>query len=106
MRFNRHRYEDMSRSSIQRDFQRPQYLENCKPASNDKEKRVLCVGENSQYYRLRRYVEGRLVRIVSFSEYGWECEFVYDKDRKALNAAAGWDDRKKTYILDFTKFSE
>lgn len=105
-------YGAISRSSIKRDFQRiqrcpgrekRQQIEN--PPEINAERRVLFVGENSSYYKLRSFIVGKLVRLVQKSSIGgWVCEFVHDGDRKAINHAAGWSDNKKQYLLDCVKF--
>lgn len=105
-------YGAISRASIKRDFQRVQrYPEREKrreienPPEINAEIRVLFVGENSGYYKLRSFIVGKLVRLIEQSSMGgWICEFVHDDDRKAINAAAGWSDRKKQYLLDYVKF--
>lgn len=104
-------YGAISRSSIKRDFQRVQrcperekrqQIEN--PPEINAERRVLFVGENSSYYKLRSFIVGKLVRLVQKSSVGgWVCEFVHDDDRKAINASAGWSDNKKQYLLDCVK---
>ena len=69
------------------------------------ERRVLFVGENSSFYKLRSFVVGKLVRLIRQSNVGgWIVEFVHDDDRKAINHAAGWSDMKKEYLLDGVKF--
>lgn len=105
-------YGAISRRSIQNDFKRVQrYPEREKrpqienPPEINAERRVLFVGENSSYYKLRSFIVGKLVRLVQKSSVGgWVCEFVYDDDRKAINHAVGWSDNKKQYLLDCVKF--
>lgn len=102
----------ISRASIKRDFQRVQrypkegkrpQIEN--PPEINAERRVLFVGENSSYYKMRSFIVGKLVRLVQESSVGgWVCEFVHDDDRKAINNAAGWSDSKKQYLFDCIKF--
>lgn len=104
-------YGAISRRSIRSDLRRGQIypekekrpqIEN-QPEINA-ERRVLFVGENSSYYKLRTYLVGKLVRLKAKSNYGgWICEFVHDADRIALNKAAGWCE-KKEYLLDCVKF--
>lgn len=102
-------YGAISRRSIKSDFKtyserekRPQ-IEN--PPEINAERRVLFVGENSSYYKLRSFLVGKLVRLVEESSVGgWVCEFVHDDDRRSINNAAGWSDRKKQYLLDCVKF--
>lgn len=105
-------YGAISRSSIKKDFQRVQrYPAEGKrpqignPPEINAERRVLFVGENSGYYKLRSFIVGKLVRLVQKSSVGgYVCEFVHDDDRKAINQAAGWSDNKKQYLLDCVKF--
>lgn len=102
----------ISRASIKRDFQRVQrYPEREKrreiansPEINS-ERRIIFVGENSSYFKLRALLLGRHVRLVEQSSVGgWVCEFVRDDDRQALNAAAGWSESKDRYLFDNVKF--
>ena len=105
-------YGAISRQSIKNDFRRAQtyparekrqQIEN--PPEINSERRVLFVGENSSYYKLRSYLVGKLVRLIEQSSVGgWVCEFVHDDDRKAINHAAGWSELKNTYLLDCVKF--
>lgn len=95
-------YGAISRRSIKSDFRRVQtYSEREKrpqienPPEINAERRVLFVGENSSYYKLRSFLVGKG---------GWVCEFVHDDDRRAINNAAGWSDHKKQYLLDCVKF--
>lgn len=105
-------YGAIARRSVRKDFarvpmhpkgeKRPE-IENL-PEINA-ERRVVFVGENSSYYKLRSFVLGKLVRLKEKSSYGgWLCEFVHDDDRKAINNAAGWSDYKTEYLLDCVKF--
>lgn len=64
-------YGAISRRSIQNDFKRVQrYPEREKrpqienPPEINAERRVLFVGENSSYYKLRSFIVGKLVRLV------------------------------------------
>lgn len=105
-------YGAISRRSTKRDCKRVQmYPERGKRPQIEKspeinsERRVLFVGENSSYYKLRSYLVGKLVRLIEQSSVGgWVCEFVHDDDRKAINHAAGWSELKNTYLLDCVKF--
>lgn len=111
-------YGAISRRSIQNDFKRYKGTRKGRNARKSKirpqientpeinaERRVLFVGENSSYYKLRSFIVGKLVRLVQKSSVGgWVCEFVHDDDRKAINHAAGWSDNKKQYLLDCVKF--
>lgn len=86
----------ISRSSIKKDFQRVQRY----PAE---EKRP----QIEEFPKIN--AERRIIHISEVSGYAvggnsWYCEFVHDDDRKALNMAAGWSDKKKLYLLDCVKF--
>ena len=105
-------YGAISRLSVKSDFKtvqryterekRPQ-IEN--PPEINAERRVLFVGENSSYYKLRSFLLGKLVRLIEKSSMGsWLCEFVHDNDRRAINKAADWSDEKRQYLLDSVKF--
>ena len=68
-------------------------------------RRVVSVGEDSSYYKLRSHMAGKLVRLVKQSSVGgWVCEFVREENRQAINRAAGWSDAKTQYLLDCVKF--
>ena len=76
--------------------------------SPDNPCRVASINPNCQYAKLARFFVGKLVRQVTKtgigdSTTGWY-EFVHDEDRKALNEAAGWSDRKNRYLLERPKF--
>lgn len=105
-------YGAISRSSIKKDFQRVQtYPKEEKrreiedlPKINA-ERRVIFVG--GEYSKYARYIVGKLVRLKEKSNVGgnsWYCEFVHDDDRKALNTAAGWSDKKREYLFEGLKF--
>lgn len=104
----------ISRRSIKRDFQRVQtYPEEQKAPQIEElpkinaERRIIHISETSAYAKFARYIVGKLVRLKEKANLGgnsWYCEFVHDDDRKALNTAAGWSDRKTTYLFDGVKF--
>lgn len=104
----------ISKASIKRDFSsnRIYHDENKMPEIKksteiNSEKRIAHISENSQYYKYARYILGKLVRVISKSQYGgnsYNCEFVFDDDRKVLNNIAGWSDKKKEYLFDGIKF--
>lgn len=82
---------ETSRRSIMRDFQRDTA-------------RIVFVGENSGYFRYRRYLLGKSVRVVKECPTGGKyCEFVNAKDSDALNTACGWSG-KRVYLFDCVKF--
>lgn len=120
MRMNkRPDYGEISRRSIQRDFQRPAYRQYLgkrdtiaekpqlnAPPQEQAERRIIFVGEQSSYFKYRTFIIGKLVRLVEKTESGgWFCEFVHDYDRQALNKAAGWNE-KKQYLFDCVKFKD
>lgn len=105
-------FSAISRRSMRRDFEMMQSTtrEEKRPQSGNLAKigdirRVVSVNDNSSYYKYRSRIEGRLVRLVEHTEYGWRCEFVNHEDRIALNAMAGWSERKDIYLFDSVKFS-
>lgn len=69
--------------------------------------RISSINPNCQYAKFARFFIGKLVKLVNKtgvgdSTTGWY-EFVFDEDRKALNEAAGWSDRKNRYLLERPK---
>lgn len=104
----------ISKRSIKRDFQRVQTYPTEQKAPQieelpkiNAERRIIHISETSGYTKFARYIVGKLVRLKEKANVGgnsWYCEFVHDDDRKALNTAAGWSDRKTTYLFDGVKF--
>lgn len=103
-------FNEIVRRSIRKDFAKANFKRNGRVPKTPHPKhtrRVVELNETSGYARLRRYVVGRLVRIVE-SGYngGYWVEFVRDADRDALNAAAGWSKDKRRFLLDGVKFDD
>lgn len=76
--------------------------------SPDNPCRIASINPNCQYERFAKFFVGKLVKRVmktgiGDSTTGWY-EFVHDEDRKTLNEAAGWSDRKNRYLLERPKF--
>lgn len=102
-----------SRLSIQRDFRNAHFRrqgreakqpETMQPKEPGVIHRVLALNERSSYAKYKRFVVGKLVRILRpASSGGYYVEFVRDEDREMLNANAGWND-KKEFLLDGAKF--
>lgn len=70
--------------------------------------RISSINPNCQYAKYAKFFVGKLVKLVNKtgvgdSTTGWY-EFLFDEDRKALNEAAGWSDRKNRYLLERPKF--
>lgn len=78
-----------------------------RPQENSR-RRIAFVGEKSDYYRYKHLLVGKMVEVVrtSLITNGYVCRFVYDEDRKKLNAFAGWSDEKKEYMFNSIKFKE
>lgn len=115
-------FEAISRRSIKRDFYPERiYLEKRKTPENansveitiekqiveGKTFRITNINPICEYAKYARFFVGRLVRLkrktgVGNSTTGWY-EFLHEKDRLALNQAAGWSDRKKEYLLEKPK---
>lgn len=114
-------FGEISRRSVARDFYPERiYIREKKIAQNENShkitcnkpetdaKRILSINPICEYARYARYFVGKLVRLVNHSGVGdsttgWY-EFVHDEDRLALNAAAGWSENKKMYLLERPKF--
>lgn len=101
-------YEDLIRRSIKKDFAKANFVKNGhapKTPHPERTKRVLDLNDKSGYTRFRRFIVGKLVRILEPASNGFWVEFVRDADRDALNAAAGWKNKSR-YLLDGVKFDE
>ena len=73
----------------------------------DTPSRISSINPNCQYAKYAKFFIGKLVKLVNKtgvgdSTTGWY-EFLFDEDRKALNEAAGWSDRKNRYLLERPK---
>lgn len=103
-------YNELVRRSIRKDFAKANFKRNGRAPKTPNPKhtrRVVELNETSGYARFRRYIVGRLVRIIE-SGYngGYWVEFVRDADRVSLNAAAGWSKDKRRFLLDGVKFDD
>lgn len=105
-------YGEIAKSSVKKDFRKfqkkpePPKVQVNEPPAVDAQRRIIQINENGEYSRYAKFIVGKLVKLVRPSLYGksWYCEFVFDEDRKALNRAAGWSDKKKEYLFDGLKF--
>lgn len=104
MRTRKIDYAEVSRRSIKRDFQTITTRAAVVQHKDSDVKRVLSISEYSAYAKYKRYIVGKLVRIVDKGEYGNWVRFVNESDAKALNCIAGWSDAKRDYLLDGAKF--
>lgn len=99
-------YSEIVRRSIKRDFFKANFKRNARNPKTRKPKikRVIELFEGSEYYRYRKLIVGRLVRVIEQGIIGgYWVEFVNDSERDALNNAAGWKDKKR-FLLDGVKF--
>ena len=103
-------YNEVVRRSIRKDFAKANFKQMGRaprvphPMNT---KRVKAINENCEYYQLRKYFIGRLVRIVEEGgPNGVWVEFVRNYDRERLNEAAGWSDNKRKYLLHGAKFDD
>ena len=116
MRVNKRQpdYGAISRQSIKRDFQielinapGPKMPQIEKMPKINQDLRIIHINENCSYSKYARFIVGKLFRLVESNgantTTGW-FEFVFDQDRKALNAAAQWSDNKKKYFFERPKF--
>lgn len=102
-------YNELVRRSIRKDFAKANFKRRTpapKPPHPKNTKRIVAIGENCEYYKLRRFFIGRLVRIVEQAGTGVWVEFVREGDRNNLNSFAGWSDWKKKYLLQGAKFDD
>jgi len=102
-------YSEIVRRSIRKDFAKANYKRNVRAPKTPHQKntkRVLELNEFSAYAGFRRFIVGKLVRIVDRALNGCWVEFVRDADRDALNAAAGWSKDKRRFLLDGVKFDD
>ena len=100
-------YHELVRRSIRKDFAKANFARNGRAPKVPhplNTKRIVSIGEKSTYFEFRRYIVGRLVRLVNNTGGGGWYEFVNDADRVALNAAAGWSNNKRQYFFDAVKF--
>lgn len=99
-------YSELVRKSIKKDFAKANFKRNARTPKTrkPKTKRVLELFETSEYYRFRKLIVGRLVRVIEQGVIGgYWVEFVNKTDQDELNRAAGWTD-KRLFLLDGVKF--
>lgn len=103
-------YGMISRLSIQRDFRNAHFRQMLNPGDPEQEpegmsiKRVISLSDASDYAPYKRFIVGKLVRIIKPTAHnGYIVEFVNDKDSDILNGIAGWQ-KKRQYRLDGVKF--
>ena len=99
-------YFELVRRSIRKDFATANFKRKQAPKM-PAVRRVKEMTDLSGYAPQRRYFIGRLVRVVDNAyNGGYMVEFVFEKDRKAMNTAAGYSDDKRVYLLDCVKFNK
>lgn len=102
-------FEDIVRRSIRKDFANAHFKKmgtQVKTPHPINTRRIGEVLEQSDYYKFRRFLVGKLIRIIRESASGNWVEFVNDSDRQALNNAAGWSNNKRQYLLNAVKFKD
>ena len=102
-------WNEVVRTSIRKDFAKANFKRQGKAPKTPhpiKTKRVLAINERCEYYKFKKHIVGRLVRIIENAKSGVWVEFVNDEDRKNLNNAAGWSDKKCLYLLTSPKFDD
>ncbi len=102
-------YNELVRKSIRKDFAKANFKRNGRAPRVPhlkNTKRVVEITKASGYYEHRKFILGKIVRILRPGVVGgvW-IEFVRDADRDALNKAAGWKD-KREYLLLGAKFDD
>lgn len=100
-------FSETVRASIRRDFANANYKRNRAPKEPRKKPlRVVWLNPDSQYFRLRKFILGKAVKILGTpTPCGVWVEFLHDTDRDALNRAGGWEN-KRMYLLDGAKFDD
>lgn len=103
-------YNELVRRSIRKDFAKANFKRNGRVPKTPHPKntrRVVELNDASAYKQFRRYIVGRLVRIIESGIHGgYWVEFIRDADRDALNTAAGWSKDKRRFLLDGVKFDD
>lgn len=102
-------YNELVRKSIRKDFAKANFKRNGRAPRvphPKNTKRVVEITKASSYYEYRKFILGKIVRILRPTVVGgvW-IEFVRDADRDALNKAAGWKD-KREFLLNGVKFED
>ena len=103
-------YLELSRRSMRKDFYKANFKRNGRvpriphPLNT---KRILAINESCTYWPFRKYLVGKLVRLIGKGYCGgvW-VEFVKDADRREMNKNAGWPEEKKEYLLMGAKFDD
>lgn len=97
----------ISKNSIKKDFKDSGIKKEINELPKEgSERRILSISERSDYYKKKYLIVGKLVKIIDQSSIGFNsfiCSFVFDEDRKALNNALGYTD-KKEYLFEGIKF--
>jgi hypothetical protein len=100
-------FGNISKNSIKKDFKDSGVKKEINEVPQDgAERRVLSISERSDYYKKRHLIIGKLIKIVDHSSIGFNsfvCSFVFEEDRKLLNNALGYTD-KKEYLFEGIKF--
>lgn len=96
-------YLNQSKDSIRRDFAKIRCVGRERKQHSQNIRRVLEVLEGSSYRPYRKYIKGKLVRIIEPALSGNWVEFIHKEDSQALNKAAGWSAKEK-YLFDLVRF--
>lgn len=102
-------YDEDVRRSIRRDFKKANFKRNGRVPKIPHPKnvrRVIELNEASSYYPFRRFIVGKLFRVLEkgFDGGVW-VDFVNDTERDALNSAAGWKDKRR-FLFDGVRFDD
>lgn len=89
-------YEDIIRRSVSSDF---------KIKNKNKTNHIIRIDklhDDCYYFKFSRYILKKAMIKVEGNNYSTTgyYKFAYDEDRKKLNSAAGWSDRKDKYKLE------
>lgn len=91
-------YEEQIRRSVKKDFENA-FFKKRRANNPSGTKRIEYICNNSYYYQYRKFLIGKIVKIIRNKESGQWIEFVNESDRLALNKYAGWSE-KKTYLIN------
>lgn len=96
-------FEESIRQSIKKDFDNAFFKQRAGRKQSGY-KIIDYILINSEYYKFKKFLVGKTIRIIRNAESGQWIEFVNDSDRIALNKYAGWSE-KKQYLIN-AKYKE
>lgn len=92
-------FEQQIRDSVKRDFDSAFYKKIRERGNKTNQAEIISIPDDSLYFKYRRFLVGKLIRILREGMSGQWIEFVNEEDAIALNKAAGWTN-KREYLLN------